>query len=59
MSTLVRVLKDKAPVLVFSGLCAGAAFAVYYAHHQQVAEKKVRRRNPVVRWCTCLALLGR
>ncbi|KAG3116625.1 hypothetical protein PI125_g4489 [Phytophthora idaei] len=39
---LVRVLKDKAPVLVFSGLCAGAAYAVYYAHHQQIAERKVR-----------------
>ncbi|KAL3663112.1 hypothetical protein V7S43_012052 [Phytophthora oleae] len=42
MSGLVRVLKDKAPVLVFSSLCAGAAYAVYYAHHQQIAEKKVR-----------------
>ncbi|KAG7385039.1 hypothetical protein PHYPSEUDO_001975 [Phytophthora pseudosyringae] len=42
MLGLVRVLKDKAPVLVFSGLCAGASYAVYYAHHQQIAEKKVR-----------------
>ncbi|KAE8895022.1 hypothetical protein PF005_g915 [Phytophthora fragariae] len=50
---LVRVLKDKAPVLVFSSLCAGAAYAVYYAHHQQIAEKKVCV-IPVhfVRWCT-------
>ncbi|KAG3252504.1 hypothetical protein PI124_g2938 [Phytophthora idaei] len=44
---LVRVLKDKAPVLVFSGLCAGAAYAVYYAHHQQIAERKVMRQGVI------------
>ncbi|KAG1708836.1 hypothetical protein DVH05_022457 [Phytophthora capsici] len=47
MSGLVRVLKDKAPVLVFSSLCAGAAYAVYYAHHQQFAEKKVMRQGVI------------
>ncbi|KAI9993494.1 hypothetical protein PInf_015601 [Phytophthora infestans] len=45
--TLIRVLKDKAPVLVLSGLCAGAAYAVYYAHHQQIAEKKVMRQGVI------------
>lgn len=53
---LVRVLKDKAPVLVLTSLCAGAAYAVYYAHHQQIAEKKVRviaraSVRPVVHQC--------
>ncbi|KAG6617272.1 uncharacterized protein IUM83_02386 [Phytophthora cinnamomi] len=44
---LMRVLKDKAPVLVLSSLCAGAAYAVYYAHHQQIAEKKVMRQGVI------------
>ncbi|KAG7398307.1 hypothetical protein PHYBOEH_011302 [Phytophthora boehmeriae] len=44
---LVRVLKDKAPALVFTGLCAGTAYAVYYAHHQQITEKKTMRQGVI------------
>ncbi|POM71231.1 Hypothetical protein PHPALM_12226 [Phytophthora palmivora] len=47
MSGLVRVLKDKAPVLVFSSMCAGAAYAVYYAHQQQITEKKTMRQGVI------------
>ncbi|KAL7692354.1 putative protein Pet117 [Plasmopara halstedii] len=47
MSRLKRVLQDKAPILVFSSLCAGASYAVYYAHHQQIAEKKVMRQGVI------------
>ncbi|KAL4141168.1 hypothetical protein PRNP1_014290 [Phytophthora ramorum] len=47
MSGLVRVLKDKAPLLVFSSLCAGTAYAVYYAHHQQITDKKTMRQGVI------------
>lgn len=45
--SFVRVLKDKAPVLVFSGFCVGAAYAVYYAHHQQITEKQIMRQGVI------------
>ncbi|CAI5719851.1 unnamed protein product [Peronospora farinosa] len=47
MSGFVRILKDKMPVLVFSGLCAGTFYAVYYAHHQQITEKKIMRQGVI------------
>lgn len=47
MARLVRILRDKAPVVVFSSLCAGACYAVYYAHYQQIAEKKVMRQGVI------------
>lgn len=36
-----RALAANAPVLVFSALCGGAAYAVFYAHYQQKTEKQV------------------
>ncbi|KAF1331717.1 hypothetical protein FI667_g4176, partial [Globisporangium splendens] len=37
-----RALAKNAPVLVFSVLFSGTAYAVFYAHYQQKTEKQVR-----------------
>ncbi|KAI9905771.1 hypothetical protein PsorP6_014197 [Peronosclerospora sorghi] len=42
-----RILREKAPLLVFSSLCLGAASAVYYAHYQQIIEKKTMRQGVI------------
>ncbi|CAI5730193.1 unnamed protein product [Hyaloperonospora brassicae] len=47
MAGLVPVLRHRAPVLAFSAMCAGAAYAVYYAHHQQITEKKTMRQGVI------------
>uniref|UniRef100_A0AAV1VPB9 Uncharacterized protein n=1 Tax=Peronospora matthiolae TaxID=2874970 RepID=A0AAV1VPB9_9STRA len=47
MSRLVPMLKHKAPELAFAAMCAGAAYAVYYAHHQQITEKKTMRQGVI------------
>ncbi|CAH0475085.1 unnamed protein product [Peronospora belbahrii] len=44
---MMRMLKDKTPVLVFSCLCAGTTYAVYYAHYQQITEKKTMRQGVI------------
>ena len=55
MAGLVPMLRHRAPVLAFTAMCAGAAYAVYYAHHQQVTEKKVRPLSQICLWSTSIA----
>uniref|UniRef100_K3WLC5 Uncharacterized protein n=1 Tax=Globisporangium ultimum (strain ATCC 200006 / CBS 805.95 / DAOM BR144) TaxID=431595 RepID=K3WLC5_GLOUD len=48
MATVRRTLAKNAPVLVFSALFSGTAYAVFYAHYQQKTEKQ-NMRNGVIR----------
>ncbi|GLD96358.1 hypothetical protein PINS_up005041 [Pythium insidiosum] len=38
---------NAAPIAVFTTLLGGAAYAVYYAHHQQVTEKQTMRAGVI------------
>ncbi|KAJ0407739.1 hypothetical protein P43SY_009076 [Pythium insidiosum] len=40
-------MSNAAPIAVFTTLLGGAAYAVYYAHHQQVTEKQTMRAGVI------------